>query len=86
MKQTARTDACDFRAAPLRSAPVFIELRAPRDVLEHQGKHSRRETKRGGLRPMEFMSWDPALRRPFDAAENNAYLGSSAGNKGISRQ
>ena len=40
-----------------------------RDVSDLQGKHSRLETKRKGLRPREILRWDRAQRRPFDAIE-----------------
>ena len=43
----------------------------------------RLETKRGGLRPREFLRWDPAPRRPFDAIKNHATLASSARNVDI---
>jgi len=37
MKQTVRTDACDFGATPPRSASMFISLRARRRLLVRYG-------------------------------------------------
>ena len=56
------------------------------EVNELQGKQSRLETKREGLRPREFLKWDPAPRRPFDSLNNRVSLASSAGKEIIPRQ
>ena len=64
------------------SGEVSLQSSGPlRDFSELQGELSRLETKREGLRPKEFLRWDPAPRRPFDAIKKHAFLASSAGNQ-----